>query len=244
MPRPKNFQNENLRVQRAREAMQKPEYKEKQRAAIYARIKAGWKPNRNTEKARNAYRQLAEKRRGVHRNPAHTAKMLESNRLKTKPMPDPHLCACGCGRMVYPNCKKVLAKYLRGHAFRGTTASNHVGVAKRVAKLRGTHGHGRGERGRLDHTNALFWVIRDPLGKTYEFSNLAEWARRNTVLFHDYKPESRSPFWRRIAAGVSMMAGAKDPRGSYYGWILVSVKEAQDDSKDLMGRDEAEIVLP
>jgi hypothetical protein len=95
-------------------------------------------------------------------------------------------------------------------------------VAKRACLTRSQrypHGCGRNERGRLDHTNAGYWVLRSPRGVVYTFMNLREWARHNQDLFCDVAPASRLPLSYRIAAGLHM---AVSRRPHYQGWVVVS----------------------
>jgi hypothetical protein len=95
-------------------------------------------------------------------------------------------------------------------------------VAKRACLTRSQrypHGCGRNERGRLDHAQARYWVLRSPRGLVFSFMNLGEWARRNQTLFSDVAPASRWPLAHRIAAGLHM---AVSRRPHYQGWVVVS----------------------
>jgi hypothetical protein len=91
--------------------------------------------------------------------------------------------------------------------------------------------------GMLDHLAAKVWIIRDPYGNPHKFSNLAEWARQNEHRFVDDRPESRAPFWKRIAGGITDLL-KKDGRScSYRGWTAVSKLELDAGGMDLLGRD-------
>lgn len=109
-------------------------------------------------------------------------------------------------------------------------------------RLTGGHGQGKNTQGSLLHSNAKIWKIRDSVGRVFEFINCREWVRKNIDLFHDYRPESRMPFPARVAAGLKNISHPKQKNASthYQGWTIVSVEE----KKDLLGRDEAEMVVP
>jgi hypothetical protein len=91
--------------------------------------------------------------------------------------------------------------------------------------------------GMPDHLAAKAWIIRDPYGNTFQFSNLMEWARQNQHRFHDDRPESRAPFWKRIAGGISDLLNKKGRSCSYRGWTAVSKLELAAGGRDLLGRD-------
>lgn len=91
--------------------------------------------------------------------------------------------------------------------------------------------------GMLDHISAKVWIIRDPRGKIYKFSNLREWARNHHHLFEDDRPESRAPFWRRIADGMAALLAMSGRSCSYRGWTAVSKLEIDQGGVDLLGRD-------
>lgn len=90
-------------------------------------------------------------------------------------------------------------------------------------------------RGMPEHIAAKAWVIRDPCGRTYHFTNLAEWARQHEHLFEDDRPESKQPFSKRIAEGLSEML-TKGKTCSYRGWVAVSNRELLAGAPDLVGR--------
>jgi hypothetical protein len=92
-------------------------------------------------------------------------------------------------------------------------------------RLLGTHGSGRTERGRADHSHAKKWHLRDPNGRTHRFSNLTEWARQNEHLFHDDRPESKAPFCDRIRGGIANLVASHGRSCSYKGWVVVSDPE-------------------
>ena len=92
-------------------------------------------------------------------------------------------------------------------------------------------------RGMSDHISAKEWIIRDPFGKVYKFSNCHEWARQNEWRFEDDRPESKTPFWLRIANGFSDLLSQRNQyHCSYRGWTAVSKLELDDDGKDLLER--------
>ncbi|MEY2500588.1 MAG: hypothetical protein QOI07_922 [Verrucomicrobiota bacterium] len=104
-------------------------------------------------------------------------------------------------------------------------------------KLLGSHGFGRGKRGRLDHYAAKRWVVRDPYGNVHLFDNLNEWSRRNEELFHDDRPGARLPFAQRISAGIKHLSHKRvNNPTSYKGWVLVSSSEQ---TADPLGRDQS-----
>jgi hypothetical protein len=94
----------------------------------------------------------------------------------------------------------------------------------------------RTARGMSDHIAAKEWIIRDPFGKVYKFSNCHEWARQNEWRFEDDRPESKAPFWLRIAGGFSDLLKANSRSYSYRGWTAVSNLELEDGGKDLLER--------
>jgi hypothetical protein len=94
----------------------------------------------------------------------------------------------------------------------------------------------RTARGMPDHIAAKAWIIRDPFGKVYKFSNCREWARQNEWRFEDDRPESKRPFWNRISNGFSDLLKATGRSCSYRGWTAVSKLELEDDGKDLLER--------
>ncbi len=104
-------------------------------------------------------------------------------------------------------------------------------------RLMGGHGQGRNKRGSLEHSKAKAWRIRSPLGAVYEFVNCSEWVRRNTHLFHDYRPESGMPFWLRVTSGLKNIRKPKYANAPthYQGWTTLAALERG----DLLGRDEA-----
>lgn len=92
-------------------------------------------------------------------------------------------------------------------------------------------------KGMPDHICAKQWHIRSPRGIVYKFSNLAEWARRHQSLFVDDRPESKNPFWMRIAGGITDLLKANGRSCSYRGWVAVSKTELANGAPDLIGRD-------
>ena len=104
----------------------------------------------------------------------------------------------------------------------------------------GCHNFGRAARDRLDHFNARHWVVRDPVGRIFEFDNAQSWARKNESLFlPDEYPDSKLPLWFRFISGLNGMQ-RKDRKGqhSWKGWVLVSVTECETTgAPDLLARD-------
>lgn len=91
--------------------------------------------------------------------------------------------------------------------------------------------------GMLDHLSAKVWIIRDPFGNIFKFSNLSEWARQNEHRFVDDRPESKAPFWKRIAGGFCDLLKKDGKSCSYRGWTAVSNLELDNGGRDLLGRD-------
>ncbi len=174
----------------------------------------------------------------IARRAAHLAK-ARANRT-------PHTAEHMAGIRAKRDPAKWKASFFRGRArkMRELRRSGELAVihARTAAKLRGTHGFGRCERGRLDHHSAKSWVVRDQYGTVFRFSNLREWARQNEHRFHDDRPESRCPFWYRISAGIKSLASRRGKATSYRGWVLVSLRERFEGEGDLLGRDEAPVV--
>lgn len=92
-------------------------------------------------------------------------------------------------------------------------------------------------RGMLDHLAAKAWIIRDPAGNIYKFSNLREWARKNAHRFEDDRPAARNPFWLRVSGGIGDLLSAGGRVCSYKGWTAVSKMELKAGGMDLLGRD-------
>ena len=169
------------------------------------------------------------------------------------------LCACGCGKRVpkmnqtYLNRKhrdysevcaspermRAMAALRDPERMRKISAQN---MRRTVASMKCD---GRWERmmadlkmtrGLPDHRAAKTWSVRDPRGRVYAFSNLAEWARRNESLFPDPFPRSKHPNWYRVADGIRGLASKRYSQ-SYRGWVLVSVGELADGGGDLIRRE-------
>ncbi len=107
-------------------------------------------------------------------------------------------------------------------------------------RLTGSHGLGRNQWGRLDHSQAKTWEVRSPAGEHFKFTNCREWVRQNLHRFHDYRPESRLPFYIRISAGFKNIWKPRKANAPthYQGWTTVAVSERG----DLLGRDEARMI--
>jgi hypothetical protein len=80
----------------------------------------------------------------------------------------------------------------------------------------GSHGFGCMERGLSNHLFAKQWQIKSPEGKSYRFTNLLEWCRRNQCLFGSDDSTFKAPLWDRVAAGLS-------GKSQWYGWRVVEV---------------------
>jgi hypothetical protein len=164
-------------------------------------------------------------------------------------------CKCGCGQPVGAS----KAVYARG-CFDATTpenqskaraardmkklkAENSVRMADNMKKWKATGKLDEIRRkagnasGMLDHLSAKVWIIRDPYGNIFKFSNLAEWARQNENRFRDDRPESKAPFWKRIAGGITDLLKKDGKSCSYRGWTAVSKLELKEGGADLLGRD-------
>ena len=99
-----------------------------------------------------------------------------------------------------------------------------------MKKIKGGHGFGRAEAGRIDHNAAKTWHIRDPSGRTYKFSNLCAWCRANEQFIADSVSDPWSgklPLWRRAAAGI-VQIGGRDGKQHWKGWTLVTKSEHRD----------------
>lgn len=94
-------------------------------------------------------------------------------------------------------------------------------------------------RGMIDHIAAKQWQIRSPRGIIYRFSNLAEWARKNQDLFEDDRPNSKTPFPKRIAGGITDLLKSSGRSCSYRGWVAVAKSEFVNGFPDLLGRDKS-----
>jgi len=108
-------------------------------------------------------------------------------------------------------------------------------------KLRGITAKGKGKKGLTNHIAAKLWAFRDPYGKMHIMSNLREWARNNTHLFNDDRPDSKLPFELRIAHGMKGALAKCGKVCSYKGWTAMSKSEIDEETRDLLGRDEVDI---
>src|SRR6478736_6641573 len=174
---------------------------------------------------------------------------------KAKTMENRPRCKCGCGQPV----RAARALYARG-CFDATTPENQAkaraardmeklkaGNSVRLAaqmkewkdsgKLDEIRRKAGNAMGQLDHIGAKVWIIRDTYGRIYKFSNMMEWARKNEHLFEDDRPESKAPFWKRIAEGIYSLLDDDGRSCSYRGWTAVSKLELDAGGADLLGRD-------
>ena len=167
------------------------------------------------------------------------------------------LCKCGCGKQV-KNARRIYATRKCSPRFKHSAEYMNLmskmrdmekfgtGQSKRMIERHkrwaGTEEYEamrrecRTARGMPDHVCAKSWIIRDPFGNTYKFSNLAEWARQNEWRFEDDRPESKRPFELRIADGIGSLLIANGRKCSHRGWTAVSKLELEDDGKDLLER--------
>ena len=101
----------------------------------------------------------------------------------------------------------------------------------------GKPGVGRSAANELN-ARAHYWVVRSPCGKIYRFTNLSDWARKNTHLFMpDERPYSKTDLWKRVAGGIYMLFEVNGRCCSYRGWTAVSRLELINGGGDLLGRD-------
>jgi len=115
-------------------------------------------------------------------------------------------------------------------------AIGHATAAKRIndirplaiAKLKGSNGFGKTQRGKIDHANCKEWCVLSPAGIQYKFSNLLEWCRQNESLFVDNSPGAKWPLWRRAAHGITEQGCKRGQRCSWGGWVLQNVWEKRD----------------
>lgn len=144
------------------------------------------------------------------------------------------------GRKLSPEHRaKAAANGFKGPQF--LTAEQQKRRNESISKQRkGTHNFGRAARDRLDHFNALHWIVRDNRGVIHEFDNLQSWARANEHRFlPDDRPESKLALWKRAVGGFNNMQRT-DRKASHQwkGWTLVSVLERrQQCAPDLLARD-------
>lgn len=229
-------------------------------------VRRAWAEGKYVGKPRPDYAAIAEKKRGRKRHPEEVRKTAESLKkwwsdpknaeTQKKKMLD-GLKASGFkgkGRTkeemdairgmrdlekIREHGKSVMKANVEKWRLDGTMQKNADANRKR---LTGCHGQGKNKRGSLEHSNAKLWVIRDPIGRIYKFINAREWVRENISLFEDYHPEARLPFWYRVSAGLKNIAHPRKRNAPthYQGWTIVS----QQEKGDLLGRDEAEIILP
>ena len=163
-------------------------------------------------------------------------------------------CKCGCGKPV----RAAGAKYAKG-CFDATTPENRaIALAARdwgklspkyskrmKTMVKEWRDSGRLEdikrkaktlRGLSDHVAANVWIVRDPCGVPYKFSNLSEWARQNEWRFVDDRPHSKLPLWKRIAGGFVDLLKANGRSCSYRGWTAISKLEVNAGGSDLLHR--------
>lgn len=86
----------------------------------------------------------------------------------------------------------------------------------------GGHGGGETKRGIPDHATAKAWIIQDPGGEIFTFSNLAQWLRENLFRFEDENPGSRISHDRRLAPRFSER---KPGEMTAKGWRIINRKQ-------------------
>jgi hypothetical protein len=167
-------------------------------------------------------------------------------------------CKCGCGRPVsrsgalyasklcVPHYGRPAARMdeIRGlRDMKSLCEANRIRLSEQInewknsGKLEEIRRKAKNAKGMLDHLAAKVWVVRDPYGNIYRFSNLSEWARNNQHLFVDEFPDANLPFWRRIAGGFVDLLKKNGRSCSYKGWTAVSKLELESGGLDLLGRD-------
>ena len=197
-------------------------------------VKKAWADGKYVGKPRPNYEAIAAKARGKKR-PPHIAvfmrEKMRGNKLGEKLR----------GRKLSPERREASLDYM---ARARAAAASPVAREKKskslsIAKL-GVPGVGRAAANE-DNALAKFWVVRSPSGVCYEFTNAAHWCRENEWLFSDDRPESKTPLWKRAFGGFSEMNGKRGQLCSWKGWTLVSVTEANNDSRDLLERVELKL---
>jgi len=93
----------------------------------------------------------------------------------------------------------------------------------------GTHGFGRAARDNPNHALAKEWEIRSPRGEYFRIKNLQSWCRQNEHRFHDDRPESKMPLWKRAYGGLREMQRKDRPTCSWHGWTLVASEQFERD---------------
>jgi len=210
----KNPQVEARRIASVREASRKPKSEETRRKMSEAQK---GKPRKPLTPEQNAKRILALRLAlcGKKRPPHVLAALQKANIGKKRPE-------------AFKNLHGMTTNDL-------TPEQNEIRLKHVSESLIGHAGFGKCKRGIPDHAMANWFKVRNcATGEIYEFSNLSEWARKNEWLFYDDYPHSRSPFWKRIAAGISKLAALNGEQASSRGFELL-------EWKDLRG---TRIVLP
>ncbi len=193
-----------------------------------AGVRRAWADPKKMVAVRHQSRELIEKR----------AAKLRGRKLSAETCAK--ISAANTGRkMTLEHRLKSSGTWLRGFPSLSDAAKEKCRHSQRLARI-GCHNYGRAARDRLDHFNAKHWVVRDPVGRIYEFDNAQSWARKNENLFlPDEYPDSRLPLWARFFHGLNDMQRT-DRKGihSWRGWTLVSVTERETlGAPDLLARE-------
>lgn len=162
---------------------------------------------------------------------------------KGKPLPEHHRKAL-FKRRYSEEFKAKAAAHIAKYRVKGALSfdaeqrkSKNLSLAKT-----GVPNVGKVAKDNPEHTHAKYWIIRDPIGVTFEFPNLQSWCRANEHKFIDYTPESTYPLWHRASSGIaSLQRRDKKAAHHWHGWTLISCLELTEGSRDLLGRDECEI---
>lgn len=214
-----------------------------------------WVKGHQQKGKKQSAERIAKRSESLKKTHARGAYNAGYERRKAETLSKRPLCLCGCGKHV----PRANSMYANG-CFDATTPENRTKAraARDWDKLRPIFAEkmrkqmlALKESGQLDevrrncgvakgmpdHLAAKTWIVRDPYGNIYRFSNLAEWARQNQHRFEDDRPESKSPFWLRISGGIGALLDVRGRSCSYRGWVAVSKTELESGAADLLGRD-------
>lgn len=177
-----------------------------------------------------------------HQSPEMVEKRIAKLRGRKHPA---ERCEAASRRMTGTKLKpetiaKLRALYPNGIVPKLSEASEAKRRKSISEQRKGTHNFGRAARDRLDHFNALHWIVRDNRGVIHEFDNLQSWCRANEWRFlPDDRPSSKLKLWQRAVSGFNGQQRT-DRKGQHQwkGWTLVSVLERkQQGAPDLLARD-------
>ncbi len=164
-------------------------------------------------------------------------KKLSENR-KGKKISDSHKKNISSGvkeALNTPKMKEKLSEIHKGHEVTEETRKKMSEKAKNPERLpqqqecakKGTAAAQKSPlSGRFEtNINAKEWVIMDPTGKTYKFTNLRNWIRKNIELFTDVEDAADDPkIVDRIHHGLgtakrNTIAGKSGT--TWYGWSVI-----------------------